>query len=154
MVDANEAWTAEILTQALPALAALGVAMIEQPLPAAADQTLHDLKSPISLCADEACHTRADLDRLAAGYGMINVKLDKTGGLGEALVLIGAARQRGLGVMVGCMVATSLAMAPALLLAGLADLVDLDGPLWLAADRTPGLRFDRGVVHPVAGLWG
>ena len=155
VVVANEAWTAEILARGRPALTDLGVAMIEQPLAAGADDALRRMTPPIPLCADEACHTRADLDGLAAGYAMINVKLDKTGGLGEALALIEAARRRGLGVMVGCMVATSLAMAPALLLAGLADLVDLDGPLWLAADRTPALRFERGFVYPpVAGLWG
>ncbi len=155
IVDANEAWTAEILAEVLPPLADLGVSMIEQPLPAGADEPLRGMTPPIPLCADEACHTRADLDGLAAGYRMINVKLDKTGGLGEALALIEAARRRGLGVMVGCMVATSLAMAPALLLAGLADLVDLDGPLWLAADRTPALTFERGFVYPpAAGLWG
>ncbi len=155
IVDANEAWTADILADVLPALADLGVAMIEQPLAAGADEALHHLTTPIPLCADEACHTRADLDALPAGYGMINVKLDKTGGLAEAMALIEAARRRGLSVMVGCMVATSLAMAPALLLAGLADLVDLDGPLWLARDRAPTLTFNRGVVYPPpAGLWG
>jgi L-alanine-DL-glutamate epimerase-like enolase superfamily enzyme len=155
IVDANEAWTAGILRDVLPALAELGVTMIEQPLPAGADAALRDLTSPIPICADEACHTRADLSRLAAGYSIINVKLDKAGGLGEALALIEAARRRGLGVMVGCIVATSLAMAPALLLAGLADVVDLDGPLWLATDRAPSLTFERGFVYPpAAGLWG
>lgn len=155
IVDANEAWTGAVLTAVLPDLAELGVAVIEQPLPAGADDALCRLTSPIPICADEACHTRADLDRLPGGYTMINVKLDKTGGLGEALALIAAARRRRLGVMIGCMVATSLAMAPALLLAGLADVVDLDGPLWLAADRTPGLTFAHGVIYPQpTGLWG
>jgi L-alanine-DL-glutamate epimerase-like enolase superfamily enzyme len=155
IVDANEAWSARLLADVLPALADLGVVMIEQPLPAGSDADLAGFPSPIPLCADESCHTVADLDALPDGYQMVNVKLDKAGGLLAAADLMRRARDRGLAVMVGCMVATSLAMAPALLLAGQADLVDLDGPLWLAADRLPGLAFADGLIAPPPpGLWG
>ena len=155
VVDANEAWTLDLLTELVPQLHALGVAMIEQPLPAAADAALEGYTSAVPLCADESCHTRADLERCADRYALVNIKLDKTGGLTEALALRDAARARGLGVMVGCMLGTSLAMAPATLIADGADFVDLDGPLWMAKDREPGLVIaDSRVGLPTAALWG
>lgn len=155
IVDANEGWTMALLTALLPAMAAMRVELIEQPLPVGEDAALSSFTSPVTLCADESCHTTRDLDRLPAGYRMINVKLDKAGGLTESLRLIGEARCRGLQVMVGCMVATSLAMAPALLLAPLADVVDLDGPVWLAQDRCPGLSISRGTIAPCGhDVWG
>ncbi|MFO1052919.1 MAG: N-acetyl-D-Glu racemase DgcA [Planctomycetota bacterium] len=155
VVDANEAWSFDQLVALAPKLAALGVAMIEQPLPAKADQVLAGYQAPIPLCADESCHTRADLERCAGRYAMVNVKLDKAGGLTEALALCEAARARGLGLMVGCMLGTSLAMAPATLLADRADFVDLDGPLWMSKDREPALRIeDSRVGIPEAALWG
>ncbi|MCF4166453.1 dipeptide epimerase [Zavarzinia compransoris] len=155
IVDANEAWTPALLLDQGPAMAGLGVALIEQPLPAAADAALAGIDSPVPLCADESCHSSADLPRLARLYSHVSVKLDKTGGLTEAIALTRAARDLGLGVMVGCMVGTSLAMAPALLLAGAADFVDLDGPLLLARDRVPGLRYEGAVIRPAEGdLWG
>ena len=154
IVDANESWNLDLLKQVTPELADLGVAMIEQPLPAGADAALAGFASAVPLCADESCHDAADLAKLD-GYRAVNVKLDKAGGLTAALALARAARDAGLGVMLGCMVGTSLAMAPAMVLAGLADVVDLDGPLWLARDRTPPLRFERGIVYPPdPALWG
>lgn len=154
IVDANEGWSLDLLKQVTPELAALGIEMIEQPLAAGADAVLAEFASPVPLCADESCHGIADLATLA-GYRVVNVKLDKAGGLTAALALARAARAAGVGVMVGCMVGTSLAMAPAMLLAGLADTLDLDGPLWLADDRTPALRFEHGIVHPPdPALWG
>lgn len=154
IVDANEGWSLDLLKEIAPQLAALGIEMIEQPLPADADGALAEFASPVPLCADESFHGLADLAKLA-GYRAVNVKLDKAGGLTAALVLARAAREAGLAVMVGCMVATSLAMAPAMLLAGLADVLDLDGPLWLAHDRQPPLHFGNGVVHPPdPALWG
>jgi L-alanine-DL-glutamate epimerase-like enolase superfamily enzyme len=154
IVDANEGWTFALLERLLDPLHALGVEMIEQPLPAGSDGTLAGFASPVVLCADESFHTQRDLDRMQR-YGMVNVKLDKTGGLTAALPLAAAARARGLAVMVGCMVSTSLAMAPATLLGEGAAIVDLDGPLWLAHDRKPALHYERGVVHPPEPeLWG
>ncbi len=155
IVDANEGWTLGLLAEVAPALAGLGVELIEQPLPADDDAGLRDFASPVPLCADESCHTRADLPRLRDLYRAINVKLDKAGGLTEALDLAVAARAAGFDVMVGCMVGTSLAMAPGLVLAPLARWVDLDGPLWLARDREPGLAFIDGHIEPPPpGLWG
>ena len=155
IVDANEGWRPEMLDSLLPALVELGVEMVEQPLPAESDDALLGREFAIPVCADEACHTRADLDRLQGRYSMINVKLDKCGGLSEALALVREARARGFRVMVGCMVGSSLAMAPAMLLTPFADYVDLDGPLLLARDCEPGLRYDGTMVHPPeAGLWG
>lgn len=155
IVDANEGWRPEMLDSLLPALADLGVEMVEQPLPAQSDDALLGRAFAIPVCADEACHTRADLDRLEGRYPMINVKLDKSGGLSEALALVHEARARGLRVMVGCMVASSLALAPALLLTSYAEYVDLDGPLLLAEDCQPGLRYDGVTVHPPEPeLWG
>ena len=155
IVDANEGWRAEMLDSLLPALAELGVEMVEQPLPADSDDPLLGREFAIPICADESCHTRADLDRLQGRYPMINVKLDKSGGLSEALALVREARARGFRVMVGCMVGSSLAMAPAMLLTPFAEYVDLDGPLLLARDCQPGLRYDGVTVHPPdATLWG
>lgn len=155
IVDANEGWTAAELEEFAPKLADLGVVMIEQPLPAAADAALATLDRPVPVCADESCHDTASLDHLTGRYEMINIKLDKTGGLTEALRLRTAARDRGLGIMVGCMIATSLAMAPAILVAQGAEVVDLDGPLLLAKDRSHGLRFEGSRVYPPEpALWG
>lgn len=155
IVDANEAWTPDHLLEQGSAMAGLGVVLIEQPLPADADEALAGIDSPVPLCADESCHTSADLPRLARLYSHVNVKLDKTGGLTEAIALTRAAKAMGLRTMIGCMVGTSLAMAPALLLAGDADFVDLDGPLLLARDRAPGLRYEGAAIRPAEGdLWG
>ncbi len=155
IVDANEAWSASDLETMPPKLADLGVTMIEQPVPAGADDLLVGYQGPIPICADESCHDRSDLDRVAERYAMVNVKLDKAGGLTEALALSAAARDRGLGVMVGCMLGSSLAMAPAMLVAEGADIVDLDGPLWLADDRCPSLSITNGRMSPPeAALWG
>lgn len=156
IVDANEAWGLDQLRDLLPRLEALRVDLIEQPLPAGADDGLDGLGTPaVPLCADESVHTAAGLDVLARRYQAINLKLDKTGGFTEALRLRERAKALGLGIMVGCMVGTSLAMAPAVLLAADADFVDLDGPLMLQRDRAHGLRYDGGRVHPPdADLWG
>lgn len=155
VVDANEALTFDDLRRLAPEFARLDVKLIEQPLPAGADAELEGFESPVLLCADESLHTRTELDACARRYGCVNVKLDKTGGLTEALALTAAARERGLAVMAGCMVATSLAMAPALIVAQGAEFVDLDGPLLLARDREPGLNFVGSVVEPPpAALWG
>jgi L-alanine-DL-glutamate epimerase-like enolase superfamily enzyme len=124
-------------------------------LPAGRDDALHDFASPIPICADESCHTRADLPRLLGRYGIVNVKLDKAGGLTEAMALTHAAQDMGFEIMLGCMVSTSLSMAPAMLLAPLARFVDLDGPLLLARDRDPALAYDGNRVHPpLPELWG
>lgn len=155
IVDANEAWTPEVFAAFAPELAALGVEMIEQPLSAGSDAALAALDRPVPVCADESCHDTASLDGLKGRYDVVNVKLDKTGGFTEAMRLSRAARAAGFGVMVGCMVATSLAMAPAVLLAGFACVVDLDGPLILEVDRSPGLTYRDGLVHPPPpALWG
>jgi len=155
VVDANEAWTEYHLGRFVPSLAELGVEMIEQPLPAGEDDALSGYDGPIALCADERCHDRAGLDDLVGKYTMINIKLDKTGGLTEALALQSAARDRGFAIMIGCMLASSFAMAPAVLLAQGAEIVDLDGPLWLAEDYQPPLRIDgASIAPPDAALWG
>ena len=155
IVDANEAWSSEQLADFGPVLARLGVALVEQPLPAGADDALDGLERPVPLCADESCHDRASLDALAGKYDLVNVKLDKTGGLTEALALKAEAEARGFGIMVGCMLASSLAMAPAVLLAQGAAVVDLDGPLLLAEDRPHPLRYDASTLYPPEpGLWG
>jgi L-alanine-DL-glutamate epimerase-like enolase superfamily enzyme len=155
IVDANEGWSLDDLNRLPPELARLGVALIEQPLKAGEDDALLGFKSPVSLCADESCHTRADLPRIIGRYSHINIKLDKAGGLTEAVALAQEATAAGLKLMIGCMVSTSLSIAPAMLLARLAELVDLDGPLWLARDRTPGLVY-RGdeLLPPTRELWG
>ena len=155
IVDANEGWTARHFAELAPILAEFGVELIEQPLPAGDDAALADMPHPIPVCADEACHTAADLDGLLGKYDAINIKLDKTGGLTEALALAAAARERGFKIMVGCMIGTSLAMAPAVLVAQYASVVDLDAPLLLAADRHPGLRYDGSTLYPPEpALWG
>jgi len=155
IVDANEGWTAELYADLAPHLQRLGVALVEQPLPAGQDAALDGLDRPVPLCADESCHDRASLAALQGRYDMVNIKLDKTGGLTEALALRDAARAAGFGVMVGCMVGSSLAMAPAVLVAQGAEIVDLDGPLLLAEDRAVPLRYDAAGVHPPdAALWG
>ncbi|MGL4243603.1 MAG: enolase C-terminal domain-like protein, partial [Beijerinckiaceae bacterium] len=137
------------------ACAEAGVELIEQPLPAAADDALRDFRSPVALCADESVHARDTLPAVAAKYQAINIKLDKTGGLTEALAMADAADAAGLRIMVGCMLGTSLAMAPAMLIAARAAWVDLDGPLLLARDREPGLLFEGSIVHPPEReLWG
>ena len=155
IVDANEGWTAEIYADLAPHLARLGVALVEQPLPAGEDEALRGLARPVPLCADESVHDRRSLAGLAGKYDLINIKLDKTGGLTEALALRQAAQAAGFGIMVGCMVGSSLAMAPAVLLAQGAEIADLDGPLLLAEDRAQPLRYDAEGVHPPdAALWG
>ncbi|MGR3511300.1 MAG: N-acetyl-D-Glu racemase DgcA [Paracoccaceae bacterium] len=155
IVDANEGWTAEIYADLAPHLVEMGVQMVEQPLAAGADDMLAEIERPLPVCADESCHDRASLPGLKGKYDMVNVKLDKTGGLTEALDLRDAARTEGYQVMVGCMVGTSLAMAPALLVAQGAEVVDLDGPLLLAEDRAVPLAYDEEGLHPPEpGLWG
>ena len=155
VVDANEAWSIAHLERFGPAFVELGVEVIEQPLKASEDEPLRGFRSPIPLCADESCHDTASLDGCAGKYAMVNIKLDKTGGLTEALRLRAAARERGFAVMVGCMVASSLAMAPATLVAQGAEVVDLDGPLLLAQDHDPALRYDGATVWPPEpALWG
>lgn len=155
LVDANEGWDAEIYTDLAPHLMRLGVALVEQPLPAGADEMLAEIARPVPVCADESCHDRASLADLAGKYDAVNIKLDKTGGLTEAMALCDLARAEGYQVMVGCMVGTSLAMAPALLVAQGAQYVDLDGPLLLAQDRARPLRYEGETVFPPeAELWG
>jgi L-alanine-DL-glutamate epimerase-like enolase superfamily enzyme len=155
IVDANEGWTAEVYADLAPHLVRLGVALVEQPLPAKDDAALLGLARPVPVCADESCHDRASLAHLAGKYDMVNIKLDKTGGLTEALALRDAARAAGFELMVGCMVGTSLAMAPAVLVAQGAEIADLDGPLLLAEDRPHPLAYDeRGAHPPEPALWG
>lgn len=155
IVDANEGWSAPQVEPLSAELAQRGVALIEQPLPAGQDALLAELEHPVPLCADESCHTTSDLEALATRYECVNLKLDKTGGLTEALLLVTKAKELGLELMVGCMVATSLAMAPAALLAPQARYVDLDGPLLLKQDREHGLHYDGSLLHPPqTDLWG
>ena len=155
IVDANEAWQQADLERYLEACAEVGVALVEQPLPASKDAILAKIQHIVPICADESVHDRTGLEALRARYDAINVKLDKTGGLTEALALVNLAQSLGLGLMIGCMVASSLAMAPALLLAGRARFVDLDGPLLLARDRPDGLTYKGSIVHPpTRELWG
>jgi L-alanine-DL-glutamate epimerase-like enolase superfamily enzyme len=155
IVDANEGWSAGVYADLAPHLKRLGVALVEQPLPAGADEALSDMERPVPVCADESCHDRASLPDLKGKYDVINIKLDKTGGLTEALALHAAGLEQGFRVMVGCMVGSSLAMAPATLVAQGAMITDLDGPLLLAEDRENALTFDTAGVHPpVADLWG
>lgn len=155
IVDANEAWTSANLERYLSICADAGVTMVEQPLPAGHDEILARIKRPVAVCADESVHDRASLRGLRERYDAINIKLDKTGGLTEALAMADEARTLGFGIMVGCMVSTSLAMAPAMLVAQGARVVDLDGPLLLAKDRAPGLRYESSLVHPPEKeLWG
>jgi L-alanine-DL-glutamate epimerase-like enolase superfamily enzyme len=155
IIDANEGWSAEVYADLAPHLMRLGVALVEQPLPAKDDEALIGIERPVPVCADESCHDRASLAHLKGKYDVVNIKLDKTGGLTEALALRDAARAEGYDVMVGCMVGSSLAMAPATLVAQGALVTDLDGPLLLAEDRSEPLLFDeRGVYPPEAALWG
>jgi L-alanine-DL-glutamate epimerase-like enolase superfamily enzyme len=155
IVDANEGWTPEVYADLAPHLARLGVVLVEQPLPAGQDEALAHMPRPVPVCADESCHDRGSLPGLKGKYDYVNIKLDKAGGLTEALALRDAARADGFGVMVGCMVGTSLGMAPALLVAQGAGFTDLDGPLLLAQDRDRPLRYEGSVVHPAeADLWG
>lgn len=155
IVDPNESWSPDLLRAMQPHLLAARVDLLEQPLPAGADDALAGFRPAVPICADESVHDLGDLDRVAARYQAINVKLDKSGGLTAALDLAAAARERRLGLMVGCMICSSLSIAPALVVAAAADFVDLDGPLWLAADREGGIRAERGLIAPPAsGFWG
>jgi L-alanine-DL-glutamate epimerase-like enolase superfamily enzyme len=155
IVDANEGWNGDNVVHYIAACAEAGVSLIEQPLPEGRDDALAAIKRPIPVCADESVHDRASLAALTGKYDAINIKLDKAGGLTEALALAADAERHGLAIMVGCMVATSLAMAPAMLVAQRARVVDLDGPLLLASDRPEGLRYDGSVIYPPEpDLWG
>lgn len=154
IVDANEGWTFDALRQFVPAAVDCGVELIEQPLPEGADGELAGFRPPIALAADESIRDGSNLATVATRYQIGNIKLDKTGGLTRALALADEARTKGLDIMVGCMVATSLSMAPALLLAEYARFVDLDGPELLAADREPGLEYNAGRISFTAGVWG
>jgi L-alanine-DL-glutamate epimerase-like enolase superfamily enzyme len=155
IVDANEGWTPELYQTLAPVLVGLGVEMVEQPFPAGADDALLKLERVLPVCADESCHDRSSLDALRGKYDMVNIKLDKTGGLTEALELKRVALEMGFDVMVGCMVGSSLAMAPAILVAQGAAVVDLDGPLLLGEDRANKLFYDAAGVHPAGPeLWG
>jgi L-alanine-DL-glutamate epimerase-like enolase superfamily enzyme len=155
LVDANEGWTPDVYADLAPHLLRLGVELVEQPLPAGQDDMLAEIPRPLPVCADESCFDRASLPALKGKYDAVNLKLDKTGGLTEALLTRALAQDLGFKVMVGCMVGSSLAMAPAVLLAQEADWVDLDGPLLLTEDRKTPLRYDAAGVHPPeVGLWG
>ena len=155
IVDANEGWNAELYSFLAPELVRLGVKLVEQPLPADNDNDLIGLPRPLPICADESCHDRKSLEKLVGKYDFVNIKLDKTGGLTEALQLKNEALEAGFKIMVGCMVGSSLAMAPATLIAQNATFVDLDGPLLLAQDRQNGLLYNESWVHPpVKDFWG
>jgi L-Ala-D/L-Glu epimerase len=155
ILDANEAWTPEVYLQLIPELETLGVAMIEQPFPADDDEALETLPRPIPICADESCHDRSSLEHVIGRYDMINIKTDKTGGLTEALALKAAAESAGLRVMVGCMLSSSLSMAPAFVVAQGVDVVDLDGPLLLSRDIENGFEFENNEMLPFSSkLWG
>lgn len=155
IVDANEGWTAEVYNELAPHLIRLGVLMVEQPLPAGNDDLLAEIERPLPICADESCLDRQSLPSLKNRYDMINIKLDKAGGLTEALALRKKATAEGFEIMVGCMVGSSLAIAPAVLVAQGAKIVDLDGPLLLTEDRQHSLKFDEHGIHPPSpGLWG
>ena len=155
IIDPNEGWTVDFIAENGTYLADIGVEMLEQPVPAGADAGLRDLDCPVPICADESLHTSADLPALKGLYDMVNIKLDKTGGLTEALNLKRQAIDMGFEIMVGCMVGTSLAMAPAVLVAQGAKIVDLDGPLLLKEDRENGIDFTDGLIRPASSaLWG
>jgi len=155
IVDPNEGWSLAVLKAMAEPISRLPVIMVEQPLPADEDTVLEGLDYPAPICADEAAHTAEDVARVAGRYGMVNVKLDKAGGLTEALAMAGRARDLGLGVLAGCMVSSSLSIAPAMWIGAVADAVDLDGPWWLVDDRTGGCRIEQGVLYPPqAGFWG
>jgi len=155
LIDANESWTSDHYCKVAPALCQFGIELIEQPFPADADEVLETLDHPIPVCVDEGCHTTADLPRLKNRYEMVNIKLDKSGGLTEAMLLTERAREAGFKLLIGCMVCTSLGIAPARLLASAADYVDLDGPLLLAGDRHHAVSYDNGRIGiPPRELWG
>jgi len=155
IVDANEGWSAEVYTELAPHLVRLGVKLVEQPLPSGEDEALIGMERPVPVCADESCHDCSSLLHLKGKYDIVNIKLDKTGGLTEAVRLRIAAEAQGYGIMVGCMVGSSLAMAPATLIAQGVAYTDLDGPLLLAEDRDVPLKFDdAGVYPPSSALWG
>ena len=155
LIDANESWSSEHYREIVPALKGLSVELIEQPFPADADEALETFDHPIPVCADESCHTIADLSRLTSRYEVVNVKLDKTGGLTEGLRLCERARESGFKLLIGCMVCTSLGIAPARLLASAADYLDVDGPILLARDREYGLVYRNGKIGvPSRELWG
>ncbi len=155
IVDANESWNEGNFAANLAACAQAGVLLVEQPFPEGNDEALRHLQRPIPVCADESAHDRDSIVALAGKYDAINIKLDKAGGLTEALAMATLAKRSGFTIMAGCMVATSLAMAPAMLVAQVADFIDLDGPLLLARDRANGLRYDGSLVYPATqALWG
>jgi len=154
IVDPNESWSPDLLIALLPRLAALDIALIEQPIATDLDAALEGANSPVPICADESAHTAGDLDRVARRYQAINIKLDKTGGLTEALAMRSRAHEMGLTLMIGCMVATSLSIVPALLLTEGVAFVDLDGPWWLTQDRTNGVLFKDGRMHAPSDGWG
>jgi L-Ala-D/L-Glu epimerase / N-acetyl-D-glutamate racemase len=155
LVDANESWTPDHYLRVVPSLVEFGVELIEQPFPADANNVLETLDHPIPVCADESCHTTADLPGLKKRYEVVNIKLDKTGGLTEALLLVDGARRAGFKLLIGCMVCTSLGIAPARLLTGAADWIDLDGALLLSRDREHGLAYGNGKIGlPSRQLWG
>ena len=155
IVDANEGWRVDDLPALMQAMADLGVALIEQPLPAGDDAALAEMAHPVPICADESFHDRTSLPDMIGRYDFVNIKLDKTGGLTEALAVVREAENSGLGIMVGCMLASSLSMAPATLVAASARFIDLDGPLLLATDRQPGLFYEGSALgRPQLDLWG
>lgn len=155
IVDPNESWSVELLGTLMPALTELRVDLLEQPIPAADSAQLSGFARSVPICADEAAHVAADVAKLVGLYDVVNIKLDKTGGLTGALALHDAARAAGLGVMVGCMLCSSLAIAPGMVVAAGADFIDLDGPYLFAQDRIGGISFDRGmIVPPAPGFWG
>ena len=155
IIDANEGWTPSSLPELLKVCAEVGVELVEQPLPATDDEALRHIAHDVPICADESAHDRNNLHQLVGKYDAINIKLDKTGGLTEALALAHAAKELNFKIMVGCMLATSLAMAPAMLVAQSAHVIDLDGPLLLARDRNPGITFDGSLMYPPPPeLWG
>jgi L-alanine-DL-glutamate epimerase-like enolase superfamily enzyme len=155
IVDPNESWDRPLMEAMQPVLIEALVGLLEQPVPAGSDEWLEDFTSAVPICADESVHVAADLEFVARRYQAVNVKLDKAGGLTAALELAQAARARGLGLMTGCMVSSSLSIAPALHLAMMSDFVDLDGPVWLREDRPGGIRTEGGFIHPpAAGFWG
>jgi L-alanine-DL-glutamate epimerase-like enolase superfamily enzyme len=155
LVDPNESWNIDVLTSMQPVLIDVGVELIEQPLPATQDEVLEGFHPAVPICADESCHVAADLPRLISRYQAVNIKLDKAGGLTGALQLLQEARAAGLKIMCGCMICTSLSIAPAFHIARHAQFVDLDGPLWLKQDRPGGVRLEAGKLLPASdSLWG
>jgi L-alanine-DL-glutamate epimerase-like enolase superfamily enzyme len=155
IVDPNESWDRSLVEEMQPVLVEIGAGLLEQPVPAGEDEWLEGFSPAVPICADEAVHVAADLAVVARRYQAVNVKLDKAGGLTAALELARAARSAGLGLMTGCMVSSSLSIAPALHVAAMSDFVDLDGPIWLREDRSGGVREESGILHaPAACFWG